>query len=177
MGERLSESVRYQARFPATLTEDAGRRFTDYVYRRMFGWKIAAAMLVNLTGCIAMVLLAGWTAPTIAFCALMGIAALYFVGNYFMRPRVMSQRLLRTFGPGATITLRPDGFDLEVGPNKMTRPWGRQRAILESDQYFLLVILPTICLVLPRQDMPSQGEAFVRAAMAGPMTRSRLPGA
>ena len=172
----MTESVQYQASFPATLTDDAGRRFRDYVYRRMYGWTIAGCVLVNLVACVASVMLTGWAGSTIGLCVLVGTTGLYFAGNYFVRPRVISRRLLRAFGRGATVTLRPDGFDIEVGPNRMSRPWGRQRAILESDGYFLLVILPTIGLVLPRQGMPPQGEDWVRAAMAGPMTRSRFPG-
>jgi hypothetical protein len=173
----LTAFVQYQASFPAALTDDAGRRFRDYVYRRMFGWTMALFLLIDVIGCVAAVVLAGWTMPTIVLCALIGLATGYYVANYFLRPRVMSQRILRAFGSGATITLRPEGFDIEVGPNKMTRPWGRQRAILEFEPYFLLVILPTIALVLPREGMPAQGVDWTRTAMAGPMTRSRFPGA
>ena len=175
-GPRLTESVQYEASFPATLTDDAGRRFTDHVYRRMFGWKIAACVLINLVACVAGVLTAGWTAVTISFIVLIGMSTLYFIGNYFLRPWLISQRLLRAFGRGAKVTLRPDGFDIEVGPNKLSRRWGQQRAIVESDHYFLLVILPVMGLVLPRQGMPEQGVAWVRAAMAGPMTKGRFFG-
>jgi hypothetical protein len=172
----LTDSVQYQASFPAALTDDAGRRFRDYVYRRMFGWKIALFLLIDVIGCIVGVVLTGWTMATIVLCALIGLATGYFIANYFLRPRVMSQRILRAFSAGAIVTLRPDGFDIEVGPNKMTRPWGRQRAILEFEPYFLLVILPTIALVLPRQGMPEPGVAWIRAAMQGPMSKSRFPG-
>jgi hypothetical protein len=175
-GDRLTDSVQYQASFPAALAHDAGKRFTDHVYRRMFGWKIALFLLIDVIGCIVAVVLAGWTPATIALCALIGLATAYFIVSYFLRPRVISQRILRAFGAGATVTLRPDGFDIEVGPSKMTRPWGRQRAILEFEPYFLLVILPTIALVLPRRGMPEQGVAWVRAAMQGPMSKSRFPG-
>jgi hypothetical protein len=173
----LTDSVQYQASFPAALADDAGKRFTDHVYRRMFGWKIGLCLLIDVIGCIVGVVLTGWTMATIVLCALIGLATVYFIANYFLRPRVMSQRILRAFGSGATITLRPDGFDIEVGPDKMTRAWGRQRALLEFEPYFLLVILPTIALVLPREGMPAQGVDWIRAAMAGPMTRSRFPGA
>jgi len=173
---RLTDAVQYLASFPATLTDDAGRRFRDYVYRHMFGWQLALCGLINLIACVAFVALLGRTTETILLCALMGVSATYFTVNYATRRRVTSRRLIRAFGDGATVTLRPDGFELQVGSNTLSRPWGRQRAILESDQYFLLVILPTICLVLPREGMPAEGMAWIRAAMAGPMTRSRLPG-
>lgn len=172
----MSESVQYQASFPAALTGDAGRRFTDYVYRHLFGWKMAAAVVVNLAGCVAIVLSAGWTAPSIALCAVMAITALYFAVNYVLRPGITSRRLANTFGDGATVTLRPEGFDLQVGARKMSRSWGRQRAILEFDDYFLLVILPTVGLVLPRQGMPEQGLGWMRAAMQGPKAKAPFPG-
>ena len=172
----MTDSVQYQAAFPVALADDAGRRFTDFVYRRMLGWKIAVFLLVDVIGCVLAVALAGWTPSTMALCLLIGLAGAYFVANYFLRPGVMARRILRAFGAGATVTLRPDGFDIQVGPNKMTRPWGRQRAILECDGYFLLVILPTIGLVLPRAGMPPEGEEWVRAAMRGPMSKSRMPG-
>jgi hypothetical protein len=172
----MSESVQYQASFPVALTDDAGRRFRDYVYRHMFGGWIALAFVVNVAGCIASIALTGWTGPTIAFAVLVVVLALYFAVNWVVRPGVMSRRLQRAFGGGAFVTLRPDGFDLEVGPGKLTRSWGRQRAILEGDTYFLLVILPTVMLVLPREGMPAQGEAWVRAAMQGAMTSAPIPG-
>ena len=170
------DAVRYEASFPQALVDDAGRRFTAYVYRRLFGRTLALAMAVNVIGCVACVALAGWTPATAGFCALIGLAALYFAGNYALRPGITARRLQRAFGNGATITLRPDGFDLETPAGKMSRPWGRQRALLEFDDYFLLVILPTIGLVLPRQGMPAQGVAWVRAAMQGPMTKPPFPG-
>jgi hypothetical protein len=172
----LTESVQYQASFPAALADDAGRQFRNYLYRRLFGWPIALFLVIDIVGCVVAVAGGGWSPATIAMCALIGVATLYFVVNYFTRPGVMARRVQRAFGAGATVTLRADGFDIEVGPNRMTRLWGRQRAILEFETYFLLVILPTICLVLPRQGMPSQGEAWIRAAMQGPMTKRRFPG-
>lgn len=173
----MSDSVQYQASFPAALTDDAGRRFRDYVYRHMFGGWIALAFLVNVAGCIASIVLTGWTGMTIAFAVLVVVLTLYFGGNWLLRPGITSRRLQRAFGGGVLVTIRPDGFDLEVGPGKLSRSWGRQRAIVEAEAYFLLVILPTIALVLPREGLPAQGEAWIRAAMQGPMTTSPLPGA
>ncbi len=172
----MTDSVQYQASFPEALVDDAGRRFRDHVYRRMFGWTLATCTLIWLVGCIAGVLLLGWTGSTITLVVMLAVTQTYYVANYFLRPRVIARRLLRAFGHGALVTLRPDGFDIEVGSSRMSRPWGRQRAILESDAYFLLVILPTIGLVLPRQGMPEQGVDWIRAAMAGPMTKPPLPG-
>ncbi len=172
----MTDSVQYRAEVPAALADDAGRHFRDYVYRRMFGWPIALAGVVDVAGCLLCVSFGGWTPATVSLCLLMTLALGYFGANYFTRPRVISGHLQRTFGAGATFTLRPDGFDVEVGPNKMTRAWGRQRAIVEQEGYFLVVIAPTIGLVLPRLGMPEAGVEWVRAAMQGPMTRSRFPG-
>ena len=172
----MTDSVQYTAHFPTALTDDAGRRFTNYVYRRIFGWWLALFLLIDVIGCALGVALAGWSAATIVFTALIALAIGYFVANWLLRPGVMSRRLQRAFGGGAFVTLRPDGFDLEVGPGRMSRPWGRQRAILEFDAYFLLVILPTVMLVLPREGLPAQGEAWIRAAMQGPMTKALFPG-
>jgi hypothetical protein len=173
----MSDSVQYQASFPAALADDAGRRFRDYVYRHLFGGWIALAFVVNVAGCIASIALSGWTGTTIAFAALVVVLTLYFGGNWVLRPGVTSRRLQRAFGGGALVTIRPEGFDLEVGQGKLSRSWARQRAIVETESYFLLVILPTIALVLPRDGMPAQGEAWIRAAMQGPMAKSPLPGA
>lgn len=172
----MSDSVQYQASFPPALADDAGRRFRDYVYGHMFGKWLALAFVVNLAGCVASIALSGWTAQTIVFAGLVALTSLYFGGNWVLRPGVMSRRIQRAFEGGALVTIRPDGFDLEVGQGKLSRPWGRQRAIIESDSYFLLVILPTVMLVLPREGLPAQGEAWIRAAMQGPMTRRPLPG-
>lgn len=172
----MTEAVKYDATFPAALADDAGRRFTEWVYRHLFGWKIGVAVCLNLTGCVLGVIFYGWTFPMNALVAMVGLATGYLVVNRLVRPGVMSRRLQRTFGAGAAITLRPDGFDIAVGEHRMSRPWGRQRAILEFDGYDLLPILPTMCLVLPRAGMPAEGEAWVCEAMRGPMTSSMLPG-
>lgn len=172
----MADAVTYEARFPVALTDDAGRRFTDWVYRHVFGWKIAAAVSINVGGCALAVAFNGWNVPTITLTALMGVCVTYFVVNRFVRPGVMSRRLQRAFGAGAAVTLRPDGFDIAVGERRMSRPWGRQRAILEHDAYYLLPILPTMCLVLPREGMPAEGEAWVREAMRGPVSASVPPG-
>ena len=173
---RVDEGVQYEARFPQALTDDAGRRFTEWVYRHLFGWKIAAATLINLGGCALAVAFTGWHASTIALSSLVGVAVAYFLVNRLVRPGITSRRLQRAFGAGAVITLRPDGFDLAAGGNRMSRPWSRQRAILEHDAYYLLPILPTMCLVLPREGMPAAGEAWVREATRGPVSASEPPG-
>lgn len=172
----MTDAVQYHATLSAPLADDAGRRFTRFVYLKLFGWKLALAWIVNAGACLLGIVFVGWTGPTIGLCVLIAISTIYFGVNFALRPGVISRRLQRAFDQGVTITLRPDGFDLERGPNKVTRPWGRQRAILEYEHYFLLVILPTIGLALPRQGMPAQGEAWVRAAMHGPMTRGPWPG-
>ena len=161
----MTDSVQYRATYPVALTDDAARRFVVFVYRHLFGWKLALAASVNAALCLLGIVFVGWTPSTIALCALIVLATSYFVVNWFVRPGLSSRMLQRLFGAGATITLREEGFELEVGANKMARAWGRQRAILEYDGYFLLVIAPTLFLVLPRAGMPEQGVAWIRAAM------------
>ena len=170
------DAVQYQARFPQALTDDAGRRFTEYVYRHLLGWKIGLAVAINIAGCAMAVFFSGWMTSTIALSAFTGTAIVYFLVNRVVRPGVTSRRLQVAFGAGATVTLRPDGFDIAVGERRISRPWSRQRAILEFDAYWLLPILPTMCLVLPRDGMPAEGEAWVREAMRGEVTASVPPG-
>ncbi len=172
----MADAVTYDAKFPVALTDDAGRRFTEWVYRHVLGWKMAAATAINFGACVLAVVFVGWTFVTIALAAVAGPATAYLVVNRWVRPGVMSRRLQRAFGAGAAITLRPDGFDIAVDKGRLSRPWGRQRAILEFDAYYLLPILSTMCLVLPRAGMPAEGEAWVREAMRGPMTASPFPG-
>jgi hypothetical protein len=52
----LTDSV-HQASFPPALADDAGKRFTEFVYRRMFGWMLLLFWLIDVIA---------WTAQIVA---------------------------------------------------------------------------------------------------------------
>ena len=106
----MIDAVQYRAGVPATLADDAGRGFRDYVHRRMFGWPVALAGVVDVAGRILCVSFGGWTPATVSPCSLMTLALVHFGANHFIRPRVISGRLHRTSGAGATFTLTRSRF-------------------------------------------------------------------
>ena len=137
--------------------------YVRYAYRTYLGWKMLLAGLVCILGvATALVMSRDRLVPAVMGLVIIPVLA-YFPIMYLVYPaRIV--RGMRRLQPCARISIGESGIGLATADNRHILPWRRFDAILEFDDYFLLVAGLSAAAVIPRKDLPPKAEDFVRDA-------------
>jgi YcxB-like protein len=155
-------AIEFEAPFSDTLIEVAAKSLVRQSLERFFGWKFLIAGTINI---IAFVLILALWPSTLAIWVIGFIAIappVYFLLALAIRPRKVGAILRERLQPSAHISLGSDSFTVAANGRSATMLWGDVKKVIEFKDYFLFMLQPIGGAVVPRSNMPAEGDGLIR---------------
>ena len=155
-------AIEFEAPFSESLIEAAAKSLVRQSLKRYFNWKLCIGGAINMVAFVSIpILLPGsWMTWVIGFIAI--VPPVYWLLALTIRPRKVAEILRERLQPSAHISLGPDSFTVAANGRSATMLWADVKEVIEYKDYFLFMLLRIGGVIVPRSNIPAEGNDLIR---------------
>jgi hypothetical protein len=156
-------AVEFDAPFSDALVEAAAKSLVRQSLKWLLGWKLYLAAGINLVAFLFMLVFfpEGPGLWIIGFIAI--VPPMYFPLLLTVRSKKVAEILRQRFQPSAHISFEHEGFTVAANGRSTTMQWNNVKEVIEFKDYFLLMLSRIAGVIVPRENIPADGDELVRS--------------